>query len=88
MELCTSCGTENQKNSKFCQNCGSALEIQSSVIKITKKNDGESKATVLPASREERFRKAKLAALKAIKDTESESTKQRSQVVFVGEKIT
>lgn len=86
MELCNNCGTENQKNSKFCQNCGSALEIQSSVVKVSKKNDGESKATVL-SSREERFRKAKLVALKAIKDMESDNTKQRSQVVFVGEKI-
>ena len=86
MEICTSCSTENQENSKFCQNCGSALEIQSSVVKVSKKNDGESKATVL-VSREERFRKAKLVALKAIKDLESDATKQKSQVVFVGEKI-
>lgn len=86
MELCSNCGTENQKNSKFCQNCGSALEIQSSVVKVSKKNDGEAKAALL-SSREERFRKAKLVALKAIKDMESDTTKQKSQVVFVGEKI-
>ncbi len=86
MELCSNCGTENQENSKFCQNCGSALEIQSSVVKVSKKNNGESKAAAL-SSREERFRKAKLVALKAIKDMESDTTKQKSQIVFVGEKI-
>jgi uncharacterized membrane protein YvbJ len=78
MLACSNCGTENQDNSKFCQNCGSSLEVQSNIVKTAK-----SKFT--PLSREERFRKAKIAALKAIKDNESAAPK--SQVVFVGEKI-
>ena len=86
MLLCSNCGTENQKNSKFCQNCGSSLEVQSNIVKIGKNLDGEKKAMLLD-SREERFRKAKLAALKAIKDQESEDSKSKSSVVFMGEKI-
>lgn len=86
MLLCSSCGTENQENSKFCQNCGSSLEIQSNIVKVGKTNKGEKKALLIE-NREERFRKAKLAALKAIKDIESEDSKTKSNVVFMGEKI-
>ncbi|MDR1997032.1 MAG: zinc-ribbon domain-containing protein [Candidatus Margulisbacteria bacterium] len=85
MLICSDCGTENQVNSKFCQNCGCALEVQSNIVKIQKTGSGVSKFT--PLSREERFRKAKLAALKAIKDNESAENTQKSRVVFVGEKI-
>ncbi len=86
MLLCSNCGTENQKNSKFCQNCGSSLEIQSNLVKIGKLDKGEKKTVILD-SREERFRKAKLVALKAIKDQESAESKVKTNVVFVGEKV-
>jgi uncharacterized membrane protein YvbJ len=85
MILCTSCGTENQEKSKFCQNCGSSLEVQSTLVQVKKSGSGESKFS--PTSREERFRKAKIIALKAIKDQESTESKQKSQVVYLGEKI-
>lgn len=84
--LCSSCGTENQENSKFCQNCGNSLEVQSSIFKVDKLGKGEKKAMGFD-SREERFRKAKLAALKAIKDLENEESKTKNNVVFMGEKI-
>ena len=84
MLICPSCNTENQPQSRFCQNCGCSLEVQSNVIKVSKAADGVSK--FIPLSREERFRKAKLVALKAIKDNESTENSQKS-VVFVGEKI-
>lgn len=86
MLLCSSCGTENQENSKFCQNCGSSLEVQSNIVKVDKLNKGEKKALLID-NREERFRKAKLAALKAIKDIETEESKVKNNVVFMGEKI-
>ncbi|MDR2431449.1 MAG: zinc-ribbon domain-containing protein [Candidatus Margulisbacteria bacterium] len=82
MLICSNCGTENQDHSKFCQNCGSALEVQSNIVKTAKPAGGR----FTPLSREERFRKAKIAALKAIKDNESSGHNSRS-VVFVGEKI-
>lgn len=84
MLICSNCGTDNQTDSKFCQNCGCALEVQSSIVRI-EKAEGPSKFS--PLSREERFRKAKIAALKAIKDTESSERSKKSQVVYVGEKI-
>ena len=87
MILCSSCGTENQENSKFCQNCGSSLEIQTNIVRVHKTGSGESKSLPLNTSREERFRKAKIAAIKAIKDQESEESKRQSQVVYIGEKI-
>ena len=84
MLICSSCGTENQANSKFCQNCGCSLEVQSNIVCIGKPN-GTSKFT--PLSREERFRRAKIAALKVIKDGEAAESAQKGQVVFVGKKI-
>jgi len=84
MLICSNCSTENQTNSKFCQNCGCSLEVQSNIVKI-EKTDGSLKFS--PLSREERFRKAKLAALKAIKDSESSGSAAKSQVIYVGEKI-
>ena len=84
MLTCSNCNTENQTNSKFCQNCGCSLEVQSNIVKI-EKTDGAVKFS--PLSREERFRKAKIAALKAIKDNEFSESASKSQVVYVGEKI-
>lgn len=84
MLTCSNCDTENQPNSKFCQNCGCSLEVQSNLVKIVK-TDGASK--FMPLSREERFRKAKIAALKAIKENESAENSKKSQIIFVGEKI-
>lgn len=86
MIFCSGCGTENQDNSKFCQNCGSSLVIQSNVVKIEKDNTGERKALYFE-SREERFRKAKQAALKAIKEKEIVARDAGSTVVYIGEKI-
>lgn len=86
MLLCSSCGTENQENSKFCQNCGCSLEIQSSVVQTKKVGSGNAKLMTLN-SREERFRRAKIAALKAIKDQESVDSKEKNQFVYLGEKI-
>jgi hypothetical protein len=83
MLICSNCHKENQEDSKFCQECGCALEVQSNIVKIGKPA-GVSKFT--PLSREERFRRAKLAALKALKNAETiESTPPG--VVFVGKKI-
>ena len=85
MLTCPNCSTENQTHSRFCQNCGCALEVQSNVLKARKTLEAVSKFT--PLSREERFRKAKIVALKAIKDSESTESSKKSQVVFVGEKL-
>ena len=84
MLTCSNCATENQKDSKFCQNCGCSLEVQSNIVRIGKPA-GTSKFT--PLSREERFRRAKIAALKAVNDSESAESTQKNQVVFVGKKI-
>lgn len=86
MIFCSGCGTENQDNSKFCQNCGCSLVIQSNVVKIEKENTGDKKVLSFE-SREERFRKAKQAALKAIKEKETLTKDSNSNVVHIGEKI-
>ena len=84
MLTCSNCATENQVNSKFCQNCGCSLEVQSNIVRVGKPS-GTNKFT--PLSREERFRRAKIAALKAVKDGEAADGAQKNQVVFVGKKI-
>ena len=84
MLTCSNCGTENQADSKFCQNCGCSLEVQSNIVKVGKPT-GTSKFT--PLSREERFRRAKIAALKAIRDNETADSSVQKNVVFVGKKI-
>ena len=86
MLLCSNCETENQQDSKFCQNCGNSLIIQSSLTEVQSKEDIGSQPISI-ASREERFRKAKIAALKAIKNVGKSTENSASNVVYLGEKI-
>jgi predicted amidophosphoribosyltransferase len=83
MLICSNCHKENQEDSKFCQECGCSLEVQSNIVKIGKPT-GVSKFT--PLSREERFRRAKIAALKALKNAEAVESAPQG-VVVIGKKI-
>lgn len=86
MLLCSNCQTENQQDSKFCQSCGNSLIIQSNVTDIQSKEDIGTEPVNIE-SREERFRKAKIFALKALKNDGSEHKNSASNVVYMGEKI-
>jgi hypothetical protein len=83
MILCSNCSAENPEDAHFCKNCGNSLIIQSNVVEI--KKIGNDKFTVLK-SKEERLKKAKEMALKALHEVEYLPVAE-SNLVHLGEKI-
>ena len=85
MLLCTGCGADNQEASKFCQNCGCSLEVQSSLVRVRKLGEGNQKFAAIQG-KEERLRRAKALALKLSREQESQQ-RTATESVYIGEKI-